>query len=136
MSELQVEIVTPESLLLSETVSMVTIPGEMGDFGVLPGHAPLISTLRPGIIEVYQGESKTHRFFVRGGFAEVTTERCTLLAENATDVKDKSTADITAQIEALQKECDTLKASKLDHSEEIARLEGDIEAYQTLKEVL
>jgi F-type H+-transporting ATPase subunit epsilon len=78
------ELVSPEQLLLSEPVAMVIVPGEEGDFGVLPRHAPLISNVRPGVISVYsQRNEVSQKIFVAGGFAEVTGERCTVLAETA-----------------------------------------------------
>jgi F-type H+-transporting ATPase subunit epsilon len=80
------ELVSPERLLLSQEVDMVVVPGEEGDFGVLTRHAPLISTLRPGVIQVHEGGSVTERIFVAGGFAEVTPTRCTVLAEEALPV--------------------------------------------------
>ncbi|MEP4378708.1 MAG: F0F1 ATP synthase subunit epsilon [Alphaproteobacteria bacterium] len=79
----QFELVSPEKLLLSDDVEMVVVPGAEGDFGVLPGHAPMISTVRPGVIHVFEGGSVKSRIFVAGGFAEVTTARCTVLAEEA-----------------------------------------------------
>jgi F-type H+-transporting ATPase subunit epsilon len=89
------ELVSPERLLLSEEVDMVEVPGEEGDFGVLVRHAPLISTLRPGVIKVHDGGSVTQRIFVAGGFAEVTPQRCTVLAEEAVEVGeiDKAAAE-------------------------------------------
>lgn len=80
------ELVSPERLLLSEEVDMVVVPGEEGDFGVLTRHAPMISTLRPGVIQVHDGGSVTESIFVAGGFAEVTPARCTVLAEEALPV--------------------------------------------------
>ncbi|MGH6975157.1 MAG: ATP synthase F1 subunit epsilon, partial [Stellaceae bacterium] len=82
------ELVSPEKLLLSEDVAMVVVPGGEGDFGVLPGHALLISTVRPGIIDVYADDQRSvsQRIFVSGGFAEVTPERCTVLADEALPV--------------------------------------------------
>lgn len=80
------ELVSPERLLLSEEVDMVVIPGTDGDFGVLPRHSPLISTIRPGVISVREGGVVTSEIFVAGGFAEVTPERCTILAEDAQPV--------------------------------------------------
>ncbi|MSO77192.1 MAG: F0F1 ATP synthase subunit epsilon [Alphaproteobacteria bacterium] len=77
------ELVSPERLLVSEAVDMVVVPGTDGDFGVLPGHSPLLSTVRPGVIDVYQGREVRQRIFVAGGFAEVTPGRCTVLAEEA-----------------------------------------------------
>ncbi|MEQ8355304.1 MAG: F0F1 ATP synthase subunit epsilon [Kiloniellaceae bacterium] len=82
------ELVSPERLLLSEEVDMVVVPGEEGDFGVLTRHAPLISTLRPGVIKVHDGGSVTEEIFVAGGFAEVTPARCTVLAQEALPIED------------------------------------------------
>jgi F-type H+-transporting ATPase subunit epsilon len=79
----QFELVSPEKLLLSEEVEMVVVPGSEGDFGVLPGHTPVISSVRPGIIHIFEGGAVKSRIFVAGGFAEVTGERCTVLAEEA-----------------------------------------------------
>ena len=77
------ELVSPERLLLSEPVEMVVVPGAEGDFGVLARHSPLISTVRPGVIAIYEGGKIVRRIFVAGGFAEVTPERCTVLADEA-----------------------------------------------------
>src|SRR5918999_5868728 len=82
------ELVSPERLLVSQPVDMVVVPGGEGDFGVLPGHAPLISTVRAGVIEIYEGNAVSDRIFVAGGFAEVTQERCTVLAEQAMRVAE------------------------------------------------
>jgi F-type H+-transporting ATPase subunit epsilon len=87
------ELVSPERLLLSEEVDMVVVPGEEGDFGVLTRHAPMISTLRPGVIKVHDGGSVTQQIFVAGGFAEVTPSRCTVLAEEALPVGDIDRAE-------------------------------------------
>jgi F-type H+-transporting ATPase subunit epsilon len=82
------ELVSPERLLLSEAVEMVVVPGAEGEFGVLPRHAPMISTLRPGVIRVYEKGAVSERIFVAGGFAEVTPARCTVLADQAVPVAD------------------------------------------------
>jgi len=84
----QFELVSPEKLLLSEKVEMVVVPGAEGDFGVLPGHTPVISTVRPGVIHIFEGGAVKTRIFVAGGFAEVTAERCTVLAEEAVLLDD------------------------------------------------
>ena len=88
MADLHFELVTPEKLLRSEEVYMVVVPGTEGDFGVLPGHARLISTVRPGVISVFQNGKVTDRIFVEGGFAEVTGTGCTVLAEHAVPVSE------------------------------------------------
>jgi F-type H+-transporting ATPase subunit epsilon len=77
------ELVSPERLLFSADVESVVVPGTEGDFGVLPGHARLISTVRPGVMSVFQNGKVTDRIFVEGGFAEVTPAGCTVLAEHA-----------------------------------------------------
>jgi F-type H+-transporting ATPase subunit epsilon len=85
------EIVTPARSVYSDQVELVVFPGEGGNFGVLPGHAPLLSTLRPGTIEVRSKDLKIReRIFVEGGFVEVTPDRCVLLAEEAMPVEDIS----------------------------------------------
>ena len=102
---LQFELVSPERLLISRDVGMVVVPGAEGDFGVLPQHAPLISSVRPGVIEVYDdGQTVSDRIFVSGGFAEVTGERCTVLAEQATPVKEIDRAATQAELDQLQRD--------------------------------
>jgi len=80
------ELVSPDRLLISEPVEMAVIPGVEGDFGVLPRHAPMLSTVRPGVIDIHESGKVRTRLFVAGGFAEVTAERCTVLAEEAFDL--------------------------------------------------
>src|SRR5690348_7245794 len=87
------EIVSPEKLLLSRPVDMAVIPGSEGDMGILEGHTPMIVTLRGGTISLYDGEQVTSRLFVAGGFAEVTPERCTVLADEAIPVEQISKAE-------------------------------------------
>ena len=121
--QVQFELVSPERLLLSEPVEMVVVPGAEGDFGVLPGHAPLISTLRPGVIAVYEGGKVAERIFVAGGFAEVTGERCTVLAEQAMPLGD---IDRAAAEDEIRDARDDLADAKDDA--ERARLEFRIAA--------
>jgi F-type H+-transporting ATPase subunit epsilon len=103
------ELVSPEKILVSEEVDMVVVPGTEGYFGVLPGHAPLISSIRPGTIDVYEGKTIAERIFVAGGFAEVTNKRCTVLADEAIRLAaidrpavEAELADAKARISALQ----------------------------------
>lgn len=102
--KVQFELVSPERLLVSEPVDMVVVPGSEGDFGVLPGHAPFISTVRPGVIEVYEGSTVTERIFVAGGFAEVSNDRCTVLAEEAAPLNDVNRAQVEAELRSLNEE--------------------------------
>ncbi|WP_375393216.1 ATP synthase F1 subunit epsilon [uncultured Sphingomonas sp.] len=80
---LHFELVTPERLVRSETVYMVTVPGTEGDFGVLEGHAPFMSTVRDGALSIYRTDGgEPERVAVRGGFAEVSSRGLTVLAEH------------------------------------------------------
>ena len=101
---LHFELVSPERLLSSGKVAMVVVPGAEGDFGVLPGHAPVMSTIRPGAIAIYEGDSNTltRRIFVDGGFAEVTPEGLTILAESATPVSDIDPAKVAVELAAAR----------------------------------
>ena len=98
MAKVNFRLVMPERELLNTEADMVVVPGSEGDFGVLPGHAPLISTVRPGVLEVFQGTRVEQRFLVAGGFAEVTPERCTVLADEAAPF-EQVTADQLAERE-------------------------------------
>ena len=98
----QFELVTPERLLFSEMVEMVVVPGTEGNFGVLPGHAPLISSIRPGTIDVYEGQTITRRIFVVSGIAEVTPERCTVLADEALSPDELDRGSIEAELQTVQ----------------------------------
>ena len=104
------EIVSPEKLLLSRPVEMVVIPASEGDMGVLEGHTPMIVMLRGGTISLYADEQVTDRLFVAGGFAEVTPERCTVLANEAVPVAELSRAEgerRLAEAEAAYQVADT-----------------------------
>jgi len=92
------ELVSPERLLLAKPVEMVVVPGTEGDFGVLPRHAPLIAAVRPGVIAIFEGGKVAERIFVAGGFAEVTAERCTVLAERAMPVADIDRASVERKL--------------------------------------
>ena len=100
MAKVTYSLVMPERELASGEADMVIVPGGDGDFGVLPGHIPMISTVRPGIVEIQDGGKATARYVVAGGFAEVTRERCTILAEEATPIADVS-ADQLAERERV-----------------------------------
>ena len=118
--KLQFELVSPEKLLLSELVGMVVVPGTEGNFGVLPGHALFISTVRPGVIDVYEDgmPTVTERIFVAGGVAEVTPERCTVLADEAVPLAALDRGVLDREALALE----TVLAALTD---QIQRLAGD-----------
>ncbi len=119
--QIQFELVSPERLLLSQPVEMVVVPGAEGDFGVLPGHAPMVSSVRPGVIAVFEGTQVKQRIFVAGGFAEVTAERCTVLAEQAVPVADMDRGAIESEIRGARED---LAEAKDDLAR--GRLEGQI----------
>ncbi|MEM7071063.1 MAG: ATP synthase F1 subunit epsilon [Pseudomonadota bacterium] len=80
------EIVGPDQSMLECQVEMVVVPASEGDIGVLPGHSPLISSLRPGSVVIFEAGKATQRFFVSGGFFEVTPTRCKVLANEAYEI--------------------------------------------------
>ena len=92
------DLVSPERLLISEEVTMVTVPGSEGDFGVMVGHAPVITTLRPGVVEVEPVSGDKKRIYVRGGFAETTGENLTILAEEAINLADLDRAKLEKRL--------------------------------------
>jgi F-type H+-transporting ATPase subunit epsilon len=94
----QLELVSPAKLLLSRPVDMAVLPAAEGEMGVLPGHAPMIVALRGGVISVSEGGRVTERLFVAGGFAEVTPERVTVLADEATPVEQLSRTAAEARV--------------------------------------
>ena len=101
---LQIEIVSPERLVLSETVQSVTVPGTEGYFTVMANHAPFMTTLRSGFITVTNTAGQASAFFVRGGFADVSPEGLTILAEEASPFAEFNHADLQTQIRTAQEE--------------------------------
>lgn len=100
----KVEIVSPERLVLSETARSVTVPGTEGYFTVMGPHAPMMSTLRPGYVSVTLESGEEQKFFVAGGFADVSNEGLTLLAEEAIPATEYGRSEIEAQIAKLEDE--------------------------------
>jgi F-type H+-transporting ATPase subunit epsilon len=98
MALMKFELVSPERLLLSAEVQQVTVPGTEGLFTVLPNHAPVLSTLRPGVVEVITEEGSRQRIFVRGGFAEVNNLGLTVLAEVAIPLAELDSKVLEDQI--------------------------------------
>ncbi len=98
------ELASPEALLASVSVDMVVVPGAEGDFGVLPGHAPFISTVRAGVIDVYEGDKIDQRIFVADGFAEVNERGCTVLSSEAYPVDELDRGEVEERLKAAQDE--------------------------------
>ena len=92
MATFLLELVSPEKLLLSRQVEMAIIPATDGEMGVLPGHSPMIVALRGGVIRVRENGAETERLFIGGGFAEVSADRVTVLADEATPLASLSRA--------------------------------------------
>ena len=114
----QFELVTPERLILSTEVEMVVVPGTEGNFGVLPGHSPLISTIRPGMIEIYETRPTiSERIFVVSGIAEVTPERCTVLAEEAMAPSSLDRPTVEAELQVIEGNLPSLR-------DQVARASG------------
>jgi F-type H+-transporting ATPase subunit epsilon len=99
---LKFELVSPERLIFSGEVQQVVVPGVEGEFTVMPAHAPLLSTMKPGVVTVIDGGGQEDRIFVRGGFAEVNPAGLTVLAEEAIAVKDLSVERLSDQIRNAQ----------------------------------
>jgi F-type H+-transporting ATPase subunit epsilon len=119
----QFELVSPEKILVSEEAKMVVVPGTEGDFGVLAQHAPLLSSIRPGVVSVTPANGETRKIFVAGGFADVTPALLSLLAEEAIDVKDLDKSKLELALKNLE---DDLGFAK-DDAVKAAALKGQIE---------
>ena len=109
------ELVSPERLVLSQPVEMVVIPGVEGNFGVLPGHAPFISMIRPGMIEIYEGRTVTQRIFVVGGIAEVIPDRCTVLPDEAFAPETLNAGEIEAELQTIEANLPSL-SDRISHA--------------------
>jgi F-type H+-transporting ATPase subunit epsilon len=104
MAGLHFELVSPARLLFSGDVTSVTLPGTEGEMGIFAGHAPVLSTLKPGVVVVDKGSGTPERIFVRGGFAEVNPQGLTVLAETAIPMADLDAAAIAKQIKDAEED--------------------------------
>ena len=105
-THMQFQLVTPEKIFFSGEAAMVTIPGTLGEFGVLPGHAPFVSTLRPGIITIELPDHQKKKLVVLSGLAEVVPDHCVVLAESAEDCSTITQADAQARLAEAKKALD------------------------------
>ena len=102
MATISFDLVSPENLIFNDEVGMIIVPGKDGDFGVLPGHSKVMSSLRPGRVMVYgEGKNLLKSFFVSGGFAEVNPEKCIVLAESVDEVNALDKSSIEKEIQEL-----------------------------------
>ena len=130
--KLTFELVSPSALLASEEVEMVVVPGEDGDFGVLIGHSPILSNLRPGVVDLYNDGQISNSLFVDGGFAEVTDERCTLLATNAKHVSEISAEEVAGRLETAEVQMgEAEENNKNDAERELSVAQAMRYAYET-----
>ena len=103
--EIKIEIVSPENLVLSEAAESVSVPGQEGYFTIMGEHAPLMTTLKPGFVTVVR-QGGTHTYYVRGGFADISPDGVTILAEEAKAGSDFDKSEVEAAISAAQAELD------------------------------
>ena len=114
MATISFDLVSPENLIFNEEVGMIIVPGKDGDFGVLPGHSKLMSSLRPGRIMIYSEDKNLLKsFFVSGGFAEVNPEKCIILAESVDDMSVLDKSIIQNSIQDLEKLDDSKSKEQL-----------------------
>ena len=97
------EVVTPEKIVISEDVRIVAAPGSLGEFGVLSGHTPFLTTLKTGMIRFTDAGGKEHYVFVSGGFAEALPDKVTVLAESAERKRDIDLDRAKAALERAEK---------------------------------
>lgn len=126
------DLVSPEKLLLSDAYEMVVIPGAEGDFAIMAGHTPITSTLRPGVISIYEGDIEKDRIFVNGGFAQVSDDKITVLAEEAIHVVDLDRSDLEQRVQNAAEDVEDAKDDEVkrkaqenkDHLEQLLEALG------------
>jgi F-type H+-transporting ATPase subunit epsilon len=126
MATLHFELVSPEKLVFSGEVEQVDVPGAEGDFGVLAGHAPMVTTLRPGVLTV-KAAGGEQKIVVLGGFAEVSASGLTILADTADAVADFDRAVIATQIGEMEQQI-----AKMEPGNELDRLITRLDNYKTV----
>jgi F-type H+-transporting ATPase subunit epsilon len=131
MAGLHFELVSPARLLFSGDVASVTIPGTEGEMGIYPGHAPILSTLKPGVVTVYKDGGSTDRIFVKGGMVEVNPQGLTLLAEVAIPMAELSADALAAQIRNAEEDVtdaasDEARRKATENLEHLRALQGAI----------
>ncbi len=127
MATLHFDLVSPEKLLFSGEVDQVDVPGSEGDFGVLAGHAPFVTTVRPGILTIFQ-QGAGLKVVVNGGFAEVNPEGLTVLADMAVPLDDFDRAVLAAQVKDAEE--DVADAKEPWQRDKLARKLDQLKALQ------
>jgi F-type H+-transporting ATPase subunit epsilon len=126
MATLHFELVSPEKLVFSGEVEQVDVPGAEGDFGVLAGHAPMVTTLRPGVLTV-KAAGGEQKIVVLGGFAEVSAKGLTVLADTANSLADFDRAVLAAQIGEMEQ-----RIAKMEPGNELDRLITRLDHYRNV----
>jgi F-type H+-transporting ATPase subunit epsilon len=106
------ELVSPERLLVSEQVESVVIPGSEGEMTVMANHAPVMTTVKPGVVTVKTAAGAEERYVVFGGFADIVPAGCTLLAESAVAIKSLDRADLTRRIKTATEDAASAKGDE------------------------
>jgi len=137
MATFHFDLVSPAKLIFTGDVTQVDVPGLEGDFGVLAGHAPLVATLKPGVITVF-ADGAPQRYVVVGGFAEVSPEGLTILADMGWPFDEADTGFIEARVKELEQKRDELEAKQQDDSERglLDRAIEKIDHYRVLDRTL
>lgn len=128
--KLHFDLVSPEKRVFEGDVDQVVVPGVEGEFGVLAGHAPFMSTVRSGAITIHAGGEVT-RTFIRGGFAEVTSEGLTILAEEAIDLADVDAAEVNKQLTDAREDLGQAR-----DEDETREAQGRVEKFEALLQAI
>lgn len=129
----QFELVSPERLLVSEKIESVVIPATEGEMTIMANHAPVMTTIKPGVVTVNIASGQQERYVVFGGFADVLPAGCTLLAESAVSVKDLDRDEIARRVQEAQEDVadardDSTRARAEQYLSELTTLQGALQA--------
>jgi len=128
---LKLELVSPEKELASRLVKQVVVPGTEGEFVALPGHAPLLSTIKPGVLVISEISGQETRYFVRGGYAEMANDQLIVLAERAIPLKQLDAAEIEKEIRWAEEDLEDAR-----DDEERRKLQERLDFLRQLKQAL
>jgi len=129
---LQLEIISPEKVLFRRDVEMAVVPGSEGDIAAMPDRSPIMMQLRAGVVSVYEGSSVSERFFIEGGFADMTADRCTVLADEARSLDSLDASAARARLDELDRNWASVdpadEAALVKTSAELQKAQAEIEA--------
>ncbi|OCW59046.1 F0F1 ATP synthase subunit epsilon [Hoeflea olei] len=125
------ELVSPERLLMSASVSQVVLPGSAGEMTVMAHHAPTMTTIKPGVVTVVTADGQSERYVVFGGFADIVPDGCTLLAESAVAVGDIDREDLARRLQDAREDLadagsDAAKQKAQEYLDQLTTLNGAI----------